>query len=91
MEMSSGLGGLGLEGMVGSEDSVGERSPLPGEGNRGVMSGDKAGGGEESGGSVGSNAGAAEIVFAADDKWEVEKETKHKATSSKTDGAIEIE
>lgn len=91
--MSSGLGGLGLEGMVGSEDSVGESSPLPGEGKRGVISGDEAGG-EESGGAVGSNAGAAEIVFAAicaDDKWEVEKERRHKATSKMgvDDGAIE--
>ncbi|PWA74758.1 hypothetical protein CTI12_AA243050 [Artemisia annua] len=67
VDMSSGLGGLGLEGIVGSEDSLGE-SPLPlGEGNKGVMSGDKAGEGEESGGDeeiVGSNAGAADIVLA---------------------------
>ncbi|MFS7987362.1 hypothetical protein Hanom_Chr11g01021651 [Helianthus anomalus] len=41
--MSSGLGGLGLEGMMGSDASVGESSPLLGEGNKGVMSGDEAG------------------------------------------------
>ncbi|XP_022041008.1 uncharacterized protein LOC110943573 [Helianthus annuus] len=71
-DMSSGLGGLGLEGMVGSEDSVGESSPPLGEGNKGVMSGDKAGEGEDKGGDEdedegddGSNAGAAEIAFAS--------------------------
>ncbi|KAI3829606.1 hypothetical protein L1987_03732 [Smallanthus sonchifolius] len=68
-DMSSGLGGLGLEGMVGRDDSLGESSPPLGEGNRGVMSGDKAGEGEDSGGDGddddGSNAGAAEIEFAA--------------------------
>lgn len=58
--IASGFGGLGLEGIVGNEDSLGESSAPPGEGNRGLMSGDKAGG--EAKGAPGSNAGAAEIV-----------------------------
>lgn len=45
---------------MGKEDSLGESSEPPGEGNRGVMSGDKAGG--EAEGASGNNAGAAEIV-----------------------------
>ncbi|KAL8214913.1 hypothetical protein R6Q57_004362 [Mikania cordata] len=86
-DMSSGLGGLGLDGMVGSDDSVGESSSPPGEGNRGVMSGDRAGEGEDNGddddgGGGGSDAGAAEIVFDADDNWEeYEKDKMHKAIS----------
>ncbi|KAL8234286.1 hypothetical protein R6Q59_020386 [Mikania micrantha] len=93
-DMSSGLGGLGLDGMVGSDDSVGESSPPPGEGNRGVMSGDRAGEGEDNGDDDddddgddddddgGSDAGAAEIVFDADDNWEeYEKDKMHKAIS----------
>lgn len=44
---ASGLGGLGLEGMVGTEESLGARSGPPGVGNRGVISGDNAGGKEE--------------------------------------------
>ncbi|KAK9281848.1 hypothetical protein L1049_004754 [Liquidambar formosana] len=58
--ISSGFGGLGLEGMVGTEDSVGESGLPPGVGNSGVMSGDKAGG--EYRGGYGNNAGDAEIV-----------------------------
>lgn len=48
---------------MGSEESVGASSEPPGDGNSGVMSGDKAGGsgGEDEGGK-GSNAGAAEMV-----------------------------
>ncbi|XP_057963520.1 uncharacterized protein LOC131154784 [Malania oleifera] len=58
----SGFGGLRLEGMVGSEDSAGEGTspPAAGEGNRGVMSGERAGGDDR--GASGSNAGAAEMV-----------------------------
>ncbi|KAJ6729502.1 PROTEIN NETWORKED 3A-RELATED [Salix viminalis] len=40
---SSRFGGLGFEGMVGSDDSVGEGSPTPGVGNNGSISGDKVG------------------------------------------------
>lgn len=77
-EMSSGFGGLGLEGMVGKDDSLGESSPPLGEGNKGVMSGDKAGEGDENddddeGDGDGSNVGAAEIVLGAifaNEKWE---------------------
>ncbi|CAL5427939.1 unnamed protein product [Camellia sinensis] len=53
----SGLGGLGLEGMVGIEDSEGEGAAAAGEGKSGVMSGDKVGENE-----VGRNEGAAEMV-----------------------------
>jgi hypothetical protein len=48
-----------LEGMVGSDDSEGGSVTPPGEGNRGVMSGDRAG---ENRGTPGKTAGAAEIV-----------------------------
>lgn len=43
--ISSGFGGLGLEGIKGCDESVGERpSPPPGEGNRGLsISGERAG------------------------------------------------
>ncbi|EEF41650.1 conserved hypothetical protein [Ricinus communis] len=61
----SGFGGLGLEGMVGSEDSAGEGTAAPVVGKTGSISGDKleVGGGEveEKGGS-GKRAGAADIV-----------------------------
>ncbi|CAL5413215.1 unnamed protein product [Camellia sinensis] len=59
--VSSGFGGLGLEGMVGMEDPVGEGNSPPGEGRRGEISGDNSVNGDESGG-LGNNAGAAEIV-----------------------------
>ena len=46
--------------MVGRDDSVGEGAPTPGVGNKGWISGDKAGG--EDKGASGKNAGAADIV-----------------------------
>ncbi|KAG6748513.1 hypothetical protein POTOM_048439 [Populus tomentosa] len=58
--MSLGFGGLGLEGMVGRDDSVGEGAPAPGVGSKGSTSGDKVGG--EDKGATGKNAGAADIV-----------------------------
>lgn len=62
--IASGFGGLRLEGIVGSEESLGASSEPPGEGNRGVISGESAGNGGEDNGGFGSNAGAAEIVEA---------------------------
>lgn len=61
---SSGFGGPGLEGIVGSEDSVGEGAMVlpPGVGNNGVMSGDKLGADVDGKGALGKNAGAADIV-----------------------------
>ncbi|KAF2298577.1 hypothetical protein GH714_024177 [Hevea brasiliensis] len=56
----SGFGGLGLEGMVGSDDSAGEGTPAPVVGNTGSISGDKLGG--EDKGASGNNAGAADMV-----------------------------
>lgn len=41
--MTSGLGGLGLEGIVGIEDSDGEKAEPPGVGNKGSISGDMVG------------------------------------------------
>lgn len=44
---ASGLGGLGLDGMVGSAPGGGAAPPLPssaGDGSTGIMSGDSAGG-----------------------------------------------
>lgn len=58
--VSSGFGGLGLDGMVGRDDSAGESGTPPGEGNKGEISGDKVG--EEDRGAPGSNAGAADIL-----------------------------
>lgn len=62
--IASGFGGLGLDGIRGREDSLGESSEPPGVGKRGAISGDNAGG--EDNGAIGSgnNAGAAEIVEA---------------------------
>lgn len=57
--VESGFGGLRLAGMVGSDDSEGGSATPPGEGNKGVMSGDRAG---EDTGTLGNNAGAAEMV-----------------------------
>ncbi|KAH0663634.1 hypothetical protein KY290_029571 [Solanum tuberosum] len=57
--IASGFGGLRVEGIVGSEESLGASSEPPGEGNRGVISGESEG--EED---IGGNAGAAEIVEA---------------------------
>lgn len=48
----SGFGGLGLEGIVGNEESDGEKAVRPGEGNSGSISGD----------SVGEKRGASEIA-----------------------------
>lgn len=48
--ITSGFGGLGLEGIVGIEDSLGESSEPLGEGKSGAISGDKAGGGADNGG-----------------------------------------
>jgi len=55
----SGFGGLGLEGIVGNEESDGEKATPPGEGNSGSISGDIAG---EKRGASGNVVGAAEIV-----------------------------
>lgn len=57
--ISSGLGGLGLDGIVGNM-SLGEGTMPLGEGSRGVMSGARSG--AEDSGEAGSNAGAAEMV-----------------------------
>ncbi|MBA0785816.1 hypothetical protein Gotri_026577 [Gossypium trilobum] len=56
----SGLGGLGLEGIVGNDDSVGEGAIPLGVGSKGSISGGKLG--EEDRGEVGKNAGAADIL-----------------------------
>lgn len=58
---SSGFGGLGFEGMMGSDESDGASGSPPGDGNRGTISGDRAGDTDGEGAS-GSNAGAAEMV-----------------------------
>lgn len=47
--------------MVGSEDSAGESGTPTGEGNRGVISGEREGEGEDRGG-LGRYAGEAEMV-----------------------------
>ncbi|KAJ7977495.1 Major capsid protein [Quillaja saponaria] len=57
--VESGFGVLGLEGIMGNEeDSLGEKATPPGEGNRGVISGDIV----EATGATGKTAGAADIV-----------------------------
>lgn len=56
---SSGLGGLGLEGMVGIDPAGARPLPPAGDGKRGVMSGDSSG---DEAGPPGSTAGAAEMV-----------------------------
>lgn len=61
----SGFGGLGLEGMVGSEDPDGEITCFPGEGNSGAISGGKLG--EEGCRGSGGNDGAAEMVDGGND------------------------
>lgn len=58
--MTSGLGGLGLEGIVGIEESEGEKAAFPGVGNKGSISGDIAG--ENCRGAPGRVVGAAEMV-----------------------------
>ncbi|KZV54342.1 hypothetical protein F511_03597 [Dorcoceras hygrometricum] len=50
--------------MIGSEESLGESAVPPGEGRRGVISGDNAGGADNGEMGSGDNAGAAEIVEA---------------------------
>ncbi|KAJ0052821.1 hypothetical protein Pint_01064 [Pistacia integerrima] len=60
--ITSGFGGLGLEGIVGRDDSVGEGAIPLGVGNKGVMSGDKVGVEAMGIGALGKNAGAADIV-----------------------------
>lgn len=68
--MSSGLGGLGLEGIVGIAPSgAAALPPRLGDGKMGIVSGDSAGGREEDGegeeeeeeGRVGRKEGAAEM------------------------------
>ncbi|KAK9289188.1 hypothetical protein L1049_017662 [Liquidambar formosana] len=59
--MPSGFGGLGFDGMVGTEDTIGEGSVPPGEGKSGAMSGDISIRGEDRGGFERS-AGEAEMV-----------------------------
>ncbi|XP_021743997.1 uncharacterized protein LOC110710044 [Chenopodium quinoa] len=63
VERESGLGGLGLEGMIGSEDSDegGFEAEVGVVGNRGAISGDNAGETEERG-EYGSTLGSAAIV-----------------------------
>lgn len=59
----SGFGGLGLEGIMGSEESAeGVAAPPLGEGRRGVMSGENAGDGECGSGASGRVAGAVGVV-----------------------------
>lgn len=62
--ITSGFGGLGLDGIVGSDDWVGERGTRRGEGNNGVISGDRVGEDDDRGlsGAPGNNAGAADMV-----------------------------
>lgn len=55
----SGFGGLGLEGIVGNEESDGEKAARPGEGNNGSISGDSVG---EKIGASGNIVGEAEIA-----------------------------
>lgn len=57
--MTSGFGGLGLEGIVGNEESDGEKAAPPGDGKSGSISGDIAG---EKRGDSGNVVGAAEIA-----------------------------
>ncbi|XP_020991627.1 uncharacterized protein LOC110278063 [Arachis duranensis] len=67
--MESGFGGLGLEGIVGNEDSEGVKAALPGVGNKGSISGESVGDTigeeeeeEEGESTLGNTVGAAEIV-----------------------------
>ncbi|MED6220311.1 hypothetical protein PIB30_043669 [Stylosanthes scabra] len=64
LAMESGFGGLGLEGIVGNEDSEGVKAALPGVGNKGSISGESVGDtiGEEEDSTLGNTVGAAEIV-----------------------------
>lgn len=58
----SGFGGLGLEGIMGREDSAGVAASPLGDGRRGKMSGDSAGDGVWGSGAPGRVAGAAGII-----------------------------
>lgn len=62
--ISSGFGGLGLEGMVGMSEPVGVGNTPPGEGNSGAMSGDNSwkGDSEEDGGGSFNVAGEEDRV-----------------------------
>ncbi|KAL3644824.1 hypothetical protein CASFOL_010004 [Castilleja foliolosa] len=64
--IASGFGGLGLDGIKGIEDSLGESPGPPGDvGKRGLISGDIVGDGDDNGEiESGKIAGAAEIVEA---------------------------
>lgn len=57
--MASGFGGLGLAGIVGMEESEGEKAALPGEGKSGSISGERVG---EARGAAGNTVGAADMV-----------------------------
>lgn len=81
MATSSGFGGLWFDGMVGMRDPVGEGNSPPGEGKRGVMSGDNSVYGGESGG-PGNTAGAAEIEEALSSEVEEREDVAMKATVS---------
>ncbi|RZS11675.1 hypothetical protein BHM03_00043036 [Ensete ventricosum] len=65
--ISSGFGGLGLDGMIGSELTGGFPALPPGLGNTGIASGASAGAEAENSGMEGRSAGAAEMakVFGA--------------------------
>lgn len=60
--ISSGFGGLGLDGMIGSELMGGVPARPPGVGNTGIVSGANAGAEDENSGVEGRSAGAAEMV-----------------------------
>lgn len=73
---SSGFGGLWLDGMVGMEDPVGEGNSPPGEGKRGVMSGDNSVYGESEG--PGNTDGAAEIVEALEGVFKLSSDVEQR-------------
>ncbi|KAF3663410.1 hypothetical protein FXO38_10651 [Capsicum annuum] len=97
--IASGFGGLRLEGIVGIEESLGASSEPPGEGNRGVISGESAESGGEDVGGFGSNAGAAEILeaggrLASEEEEEEERERDweiKKIMSGMKNGFVEVE
>lgn len=49
VNISSGFGGLGLDGIVGIDEPVGPGTLPPGEGNNGAMSGDNSVTGDDNG------------------------------------------
>ncbi|KAF3629977.1 RNA pseudouridine synthase 3, mitochondrial [Capsicum annuum] len=97
--IASGFGGLRLEGIVGIVESLGASSEPPGEGNRGVISGESAESGGEDVGGFGSNAGAAEILeaggrLASEEEEEEERERDweiKKIMSGMKNGFVEVE